>query len=59
MKTYDIPGILSRMIKAERENKKRVMILRQSPVLIKKILREEKKQAKIKKDDNVFFMGMA
>ena len=60
-KSYDIPGILNRMIRAEIENKKRIKILRESPIVIRQRAKEDKAIAKIKvikKTDDLIFEGM-
>ena len=60
-KAYNLPSILKRMIKAERENKKRIKILRESPIVIRQRAKEDKARARIKiikKTDDLIFEGM-
>jgi len=57
-KAYNLPSILKRMIKAEIENKKRIKILRESPIVIRQRARAIGKIKVIKKTDDLIFEGM-
>ena len=57
-KAYNLPNILQRMIKAERENKKRIKILRESPIVIRQRAKEDKARARIKVSHDLIFEGM-
>jgi len=51
---YNLDDVLRRMIKAEKENKKKVRVKRESPI----ILRQRTKEKPKKVNQNIMFEGM-